>query len=76
MTSMFVKFDWFSTFYSQLDLLRFCFLEARYPVASADFCLIVQDLKTDDNGIAKFQEVAFTTPAGPCMSSLKNAIIK
>ncbi|GAQ85976.1 Nucleic acid-binding OB-fold-like protein [Klebsormidium nitens] len=37
---------------------------------------ILPDLKTDKDGVAKFQAVPFTTSLGPCTSSLKDAIIK
>uniref|UniRef100_A0A0D9V786 tRNA-binding domain-containing protein n=1 Tax=Leersia perrieri TaxID=77586 RepID=A0A0D9V786_9ORYZ len=37
---------------------------------------ITPDLRTDENGVATFRGIPFTTSAGPCRSSVPNASIK
>lgn len=37
---------------------------------------ILPDLRTDENGVAKFQQVPFMTSGGPCTSTILKAIIK
>ena len=50
-----------------------------YSVNSLSSNLIVsciQHLRTDENGIATFKGIPFTTSAGPCRSSIRNGNVK